>query len=179
MIDSKQLDKLNRDLNKIGEELNEAAMEVSGEVAEEFTIGANKIRNTIIKSMRDTKRAPWFYWRSKGRKVKKRGTGFLKSAKKHHPSVPGEPPAIDHGELVRSIMFDVGKMKMEIGSAGGAPYAEYLEGGTLSITEGGMVITERMDARPWLGPAVSKHHQDIIKAIGDGVVEMIEKGFTK
>ena len=153
MIDSKELAKLNIKLNKIGRDLLKTSVEIPNEITRELAVGANDIRNTIIRSMKDTKRAPWSY---------KRGR------KKHYPSAPGEPPAIDFGELVRSIMFDVRSMEIEIGSWAGAPYAEFLETGT-----------KKMKARPWLDPAVEKHRQAIIDRVGDGVFEMILKPFEK
>jgi len=166
MIESEALTRLNRKLGKIGDDLNKAAEKIPGEIAKRLHIGANDIRNTIILSMRNTKRGKRFYWRSKGRKVKKSGTGFLKSAKRHYSSAPGEPPAIDYGGLIRTIMFDVRGMEMEVGSKAGAPYSEFLEFGT-----------PKMEARPWLNPAVEKHEKEILDNIGEGAIEWISKSF--
>ncbi len=156
MIDSKELNKLNRKLNKIGEGLVEAAMEVPDEITRELAIGANDIRNTILRSMQSTTRAPWFYWRGK-----------KPGRKKHHPSVPGNPPAIDSGDLIKSILFDVRKMEIEVGSIIiKPPYPRFLE-----------ESTEKMEARPWLNPAVEKHEKDIVDRVGDGVFEVIKTPF--
>lgn len=142
MIDSEALKKLNKDLNRIGRELAKQADKIPSTIGRELFIGGNKIRNTIIQSMRSTKRAPWYYTSGKTRV-------------KHHPSLPYNPPAVDTGELIRSILFDVDHMSMEVGSYGGAPYGKWLETGT-----------PRMKPRPWLEPAVSEHADDIIKRIG-------------
>jgi HK97 gp10 family phage protein len=150
MIATIELQNLNRDLAKIGKELNMAAMKIPGEITKELIIGANEIRNTMIKSMQKEKKTGRIYRKSKN--------------VQHQASAPGEPPAVDSGELLRSIMFDVHQFALEIGVAGGAPYAEALEFGT-----------KKMQPRPFLNPAVEKHKQDIIDAVGDGVFEMLSR----
>ena len=155
MIDSKELNRLNKKLNKMGKELAQAAVEVPDEITRELAIGANDIRTTILKSMQSTDRAPWFYWRGK-----------KPGRKKHYPSAPGAAPAIDSGDLLKSIMFDVRDMEVEVGSIiTDPPYPTYLEDGT-----------KKMKARPWLGPAVDKHEKTIIDKVGDGVFETIKRG---
>lgn len=102
-------------------------------ISDALFIGSNDIRNRAIKSMRDTERANWFY---------KRGR------KRHHPSKPGSPAAIDSGELVRSLIVarqqKLLRTKITVGVTGGAPYAKYLED-----PKG----TKYMKARPFLAPA--------------------------
>ncbi|MCP4147907.1 MAG: HK97 gp10 family phage protein [bacterium] len=84
------------------------------EVMEILTSEGNSMRNQILLSMRRTARAAWSYKRGK---------------KRHHPSVPGSPAAIDEGELKDRIIAaaDHSRGTMEIGVEGGAPYAVYLE----------------------------------------------------
>jgi hypothetical protein len=155
MIDSKRLGELNKELHRIGKELQKAADEFSDVITDELIIGANKIRNTIINSMRNTKRAPWFYISGKTRV-------------KHHPSMPGSPPAVDTGELIRSIMYDVAPLEVRVGSAGGGEYAKWLETGT-----------PRMQARPWLEPAVEEHADDIAKRIGIAGFDLVTEPFDR
>ncbi len=155
VIKSKELDKLNRDLSEIGRDLFKVATEVPVEITRRLAIGANDIRNTIIKSMQNTPKTGRHY---------KRG----KSGKFHIASSPGEAPAIDFGELLRSIFFDVRPLEVEVGSFGGAPYAEFLEEGT-----------SKMEARPFLGPAVEEHEKDIVNDVGRGVFELTGKPFEK
>lgn len=125
------------DFSKLSQELNRLSRTVQSwnpifkkTVDSALAEVGNTIRTRIIKSMQQTKKASWFYMRGK---------------KKHHPSAPGSPPAIDSGELIRSILFDHGFMKIEIGADMGAPYAEVLETGNKKGT---------LKARPWLQPAV-------------------------
>ena len=151
MIESKELNKLNKDLNNIGRKLFEKVNEVPIDITKRLAIGANNIRNTVILSMRDTPKTGITY---------KRGKKF------HIASSPGNPPAIDTGELARSIIFDVRDMEVEVGAAGGAPYALFLEEGT-----------KKMKARPFLGPAVEKHHKEIIDDVGEGVFELLQEPF--
>ena len=152
MIDTVELNKLNKKLAKVGSKLNKAAMKIPGEVAQELTIGANEIRNTIITSMQKEQKTGRIYRKSKN--------------VEHQASAPGEPPAVDTGELLRSIMFDVHKFAVEIGVAGGAPYAADLEFGNAG---------RRLKPRPFIDPAVEKHKQAIIDKVGDGVFEVIAK----
>jgi len=153
MIDSKELTKLNAKLNKIGKELESAGKEFSNPVTRELVVGANEIRNTIILSMRNTPQT--------GRKYRRGKSGGI-----HIASSPGNPPAIDSGELLRSIVYDVRDMEVEIGNEAGAPYGRFLEEGT-----------KKMEARPWLAPAVEKHKDPIINSVGKIAFEIIGKSF--
>ena len=160
MIDSKEIKKLNADLRKIGKKLLKKTQEIPDSVTRELVIGANDIRNTIILSMRNTPKTGISYRRGK------RG-------KAHIASSPGNPPAIDYGELVRSIMYDVdpGRLEVEVGSEAGAPYAIFLEEGA-EYKDGHV-----MEARPWLAPAVETNEKDIVKRVGDAAFEVIQRGF--
>jgi len=106
-------------------------------VFEELVIGTNNIRNRIIRSMQETRRAPWFY---------KRGN------KRHYPSAPGNAPAIDREGLVSRIVTDVRSDEIEVGVSAGAPYAEFLED------------TQKLN-RPFLLPAVEEESEDFEKNI--------------
>ena len=158
MIESKELDKLNKKLNEIGKKLINVSGGAGGgknipnEITERLAIGANDIRNTIILSMRNTP---------------KTGKHYKRGKKTHIASSSGNPPAIDSGDLLKSIIFDVRKMEVEVGSIIDIPpYPRYLEEGT-----------KKMDARPWLEPAVEKHQQEIVDDIGENVFELIKKPF--
>jgi HK97 gp10 family phage protein len=151
--DTVELKNLNKKLDEIGKKLIKSISVIPVGITRELAIGANKIRNTVILSMRNTSKTGRHYRRGKGGRI-------------HIASSPGNPPAIDYGELVRSIMFDVGDMEVEIGSIGGAPYSIFLEEGT-----------EKMDARPFLGPAVDEHEKNIVDSVGDFAFEAIKSGF--
>lgn len=74
----------------------------------------------------------------------------------HHPSLPGEYPAVDMGELRRSITIEVEETgdtaKGRVGSIIiNPPYPTYLEYGT-----------SKMEPRPWLRPSVEKS-QDFMR----------------
>jgi HK97 gp10 family phage protein len=82
----------------------------------------------IKRSMQNTGKAHWFYRKSNGAI--------------HWPSAPGYAPAVDEGKLINSIILDVRRGAIEIGSEKQgviANYAIYLEEGT-----------DRMKARPFL-----------------------------
>ena len=155
MIEPSGMDKMNADLAAIAKRLNGVAKETPDKIKRRLTVGANTIRNTIIKSMAREKKSGKFYRRG---------------GKTHRASAPGEAPAVDSGELLRAIVFDVRGMEVEIGAEAGAPYAELLEEGT-----------SKMEARPWLEPAVEKHGGVIVNAVGKTVSKAIEEaiGGTK
>lgn len=122
-------------------------------VKEELEETAIKIRNTIILSMQNT--------------IKRGNSGDLRKTKKgldgkrrkiHRPSMPGFPPAVDTGNLLRSIKMDVRSARgfeVEVGSDIKKPeYPTFLELGT-----------DKMAARPWLKPAVESNTKDLEKRI--------------
>jgi len=149
MIELKGMDMMNVELTAIAKRLDGVAIEMPEKIKRRLTVGANTIRNTIIKSMA---------------REKKSGNFYLRGGKAHRASAPGEAPAVDSGELLRSIVFDVRGMEMEVGAEAGAPYAELLEEGT-----------SKMKARPFLEPAIEEHRDAIINAVGKDVTRTIEK----
>lgn len=153
MIDSEALKKLNRKLDKIGKKLMGVVKEIPNPITQELAIGASNIRNTIITSMQ---------------RDKKTGKKYRRGKKEHQASAPGEAPAVDYGELLRSIMFDVREMEVEVGNEAGAPYGKFLEEGTKHI-----------EPRPWLEPAVSEHFAGILSRVGKVSFEIMGKPFEK
>ena len=133
------LKNLIKQLKTAGDNFTKFGTQVPGAVDKVLFKGLNDIRNTIIITMKNTKRSGNF------RKA-------TKSGKKHYHSEPGYPPAIDTGELKDSYLFNVRNMTGEIGS--GKEYAPWLEDGT-----------KKMDARPVLEPSVNAHKDGIIDDI--------------
>ena len=162
MIDSKELKKLNKDLYKIGNKLADTVEKLPLGITQKLAAGAMLIRNTIIESMRE----------------KKHGLLYKRGKKFHQASAPGEAPAIDRGEGVRSITFDVRPWEIEIGTDGGAPYLAMLEGGTAKLFENVGLVGELIEQRPWLGPAVEKHHKEIIYDVGEEAFKILKKPFN-
>lgn len=74
----------------------------------------------------------------------------------HHPSLPGNPPAPDSGNLRSSIHYTVeGTGKNTVGRIGtDVEYGKWLEFGT-----------SRMAPRPWLKPSLDKNSTFIKKQI--------------
>jgi hypothetical protein len=171
-VTTKELKKLNKDLEKISKNLALAAVEVNPGILQELTTGAMDIRNTVITSMMSGNKTGHLYRRGKGGKM-------------HRASAPGEAPAVDFGELARSIVFEVrSPLEVEVGSKGGAPYAPFLEFGVKDFDEG----TEdedslwRLAPRPFLGPAITEHRDEILDNVGDmaiGVIADAIRGATR
>jgi len=151
MIDSEALKKLNKKLDEVGKKIQKTVAEIPDVVTQELAIGANDIRNTIIASMQ---------------RGKKTGHPYRRGNKIHIASAPGEAPAVDYGELLRSIMFDVRHMEVEVGNEAGAPYGVFLEKGT-----------EHIEPRPWLEPAANEHFGGILSRVGKVSFEIMGKPF--
>jgi len=98
----------------------------------------------------------------------------------HHPSLPGNPPARDTGNLSNSIRYEV---YAEPGSPYGVvgttqkdpPYGQYLEYGTSKGGWGGKGIAPR----PWLRPAMEKNNEWIRKSIAKAVARGLKGGSEK
>ncbi len=100
------------------------------------------------------------------------GIIYKRGNKTHQASASGEAPAVDTGQLLRTILFEVKNNTLEVGSAGGAPYSQWLEDGTKS--KDGSV---KMKARPFLQPALEKNEEDIKDSILRTTQGFIEKSF--
>lgn len=94
------------------------------------------VQSTAITSMRDTVTDPNRAYYTHNKNIP------------HHPSIAGNPPAVDTGTLRRSITYKVDEAE-KTGYVGSTiknpPYGVYLEYGT-----------SRMKPRPWLRPALEK-----------------------
>lgn len=103
---------------------------IMDEVFREMILTGEQMRNGMIRNMVGTSRAPW---------------STTSGGATHFPSLPGHPPAIDTGQLVRSLASiprkGTNRREVEIGSRKGAPYSVFLESGT-----------PNMKQRPFLGP---------------------------
>jgi len=118
--------------------------EAGHRIMAELVAGANEIRNEIILSMRNTPKSGRLYSR-----------GYSKKGKPvmHRASSPGNPPAVDTGALLRSIIADARFTEVEVGSIiTNPPYPIFLEKGSAK---------HRLEARPWLEPAFKKHEPGI------------------
>ena len=112
------------------------------------------VQKDIMESMRDTPT---------------QSVGYHSYNKKvlHYPSLPNNPPAVDSGDLRRSITFTVETEENKvIGRVGSTkldpPYGAYLEFGT-----------SRMIQRPWLRPALERNREVIKENIKEGVREIV------
>ena len=91
----------------------------------------------------------------------KRGREYKRTRNRrpHRASAPGEPPAVDSGTLINSISTLPGGTEFEAVVTVGAEYGAYLEFGT-----------QRMDARPYVRPALEKARRalenDILGILG-------------
>lgn len=103
--------------------------------------GVNRIRNRMINAMRRTP---------------KTGKKYKRGKKWHIASSAGNAPAVDTGQLLRSITMDDRLDAIEVGVKSGAPYAEWLETGTKD---------GKIKPRPFLGPAVNAEEQRIKERI--------------
>ena len=141
-------------LNKVSVKLMDAHKNIQRSSEKRLVMSGNILRNKIIESMQNTTRADYFYTSGKNKNIK------------HYPSAPGSPPAVNTGELIAHIIYDVANWELKVGIAGGARYGLYLEKGS-----------SRMKARPWLHPAANgPEFQNLIKSIGADVDEYFKSG---
>ena len=89
--------------------------------------------------------------------------------KAHHPSLPGNPPAPDTGNLRNSVRYEVYNNDGDVYGVVGttqkdADYGLYLEYGT---SDG------RIVPRPWLRPAMRKNNDFIRRTIAKAVKDTL------
>lgn len=149
-----RMNRINKRLFKVGQRLIKNSQKIEGQTARVLTIQGNAMRNYIIESMKNTTKEPYFYRSGAGRKIK------------HYPSKPNNPPAINTGELVRSILYSVSKFKLEVGVAGGGVYGKWLEDGTKD---------GRIKARPFIKPAAIVFEEEIFNALGKEIEDLTTK----
>ena len=116
--------------------------------------GANRIRNRMINLMRHTP---------------KTGKKYKRGKKWHIASSPGMPPAVDRGQLLRSIVMDEGIDYIEVGVKSGAPYAKALEDGT---KKAGRKRNTIILPRPFLAPSANAEIPRIQRRIEDDLNRM-------
>lgn len=128
-------------------ELSQKQKRVETEIGKALAKSCALVQSTAISSMRDTviDTSKTYYTHNK--------------QIPHHPSVAGNPPAVDTGTLRRSITYNVNE-KEKYGRVGSTiknpPYGLYLEYGT-----------SRMKPRPWLRPALEKSLPKIKQIFSD------------
>lgn len=131
--------------------LSKVAPQVEHSLVNTIKLCCKKVQDDIQYSMAHTKRdmSKTYYTNNK--------------TKAHHPSMPGNPPAVDTGNLRNSIRYEVHDEGKEVygivGSTQKDPdYAVYTEYGTT-----------KMAPRPWLRPAMKKNNEWIRKSIANAV----------
>ena len=137
---------------KAGIKLRNIALRFQGQLHDEVVRGALDIRNEMIRSMRDTS---------------KTGKRYKRGKKWHVASSPGKPPAIDTGQLIRSITMDDRLDEIEVGVTSGAPYAPFLETGT-----------KKMKERPFMKPAIDKEMPKVMFRVRQ-IVRKLQRDMKK
>lgn len=123
-----------RKLEKLGTKSQQRMMDL-------LVVSANNIRNDMITGMETTPKT--------GRRYRKRKGVY------HTASSPGNFPAVDSGDLVKSIIMDARFDEVEVGSIITYPaYPKFLEFGT-----------SRMKKRPWVKPVYDTQKPKIEKAV--------------
>jgi HK97 gp10 family phage protein len=138
-------------IEEFANELSQKQKRLETEIGKALAKSCALIQTTAITSMRDT--------------VIDTDKSYYTHNKKipHHPSIAGNPPAVDTGTLRRSVTYQVDENEL-VGYVGSnlkdPPYGAYLEFGT-----------SRMKPRPWLKPATEKSMEKI-KEIMAGAVKV-------
>jgi len=147
--------------------LNKIPARVVPEGRKELVRITVKLRNAVQRSLKAAKTGEIYDWR--GAHPGEEPDSYLemfgggkawlvpikKRAALHQASAPGEPPAIDTGEMRSRLFIDNRSDAIEFGSlSADPPYPLWLETGT-----------ENIEARPWLEPVVKKFEPKIEDAI--------------
>lgn len=160
IFQTKNLKKLNANLNKMGQLLiYESSKRIKTEVGTILLSEAIEARNDILKSIQQTpRRMDIFYSRQQGKK-------------KHHPSKPDSPPAIDTGNMIKSIVFDSYDYKFIVGSIQtDPPYPEWLENPP---------VKAKYKKRPWLEPVIENREKEIINNLEKIIPNITSKIFRE
>lgn len=144
--------------------LSKVAPQVGDELSKTIELCCKKVQDDIQYSMAHTERdtSKTYYTNNK--------------TKAHHPSMPGNPPAVDTGNLRESIRYEVhGEGKEVYGVVGSSQldenYAVYTEYGTTKGGWGG----KGMAPRPWLRPAMIKNNDWIRKSIAIAIANSFKE----
>lgn len=153
----------NMSMDQFSNYLSNISPKIESELNKTIELCCQKVRSDIKESMAKTPRdmSKTYFTNNK--------------TKAHHPSLPGNPPAPDTGNLRNSIRYEVhGKGKEVYGVVGStqkdldyAVYAVYTEYGTT-----------KMAPRPWLRPNMQKNNDWIRKSIANAVAKSL-KGVEK
>ena len=145
-------------LNQLSDFLTAAASRLPDNLEKVIKLCCKKVSDDIKYSMDHTERNPdrTYYTNNK--------------TKGHHPSMPGNPPAVDTGNLKNTIKYEVYKDEKEVYGVVGTTqkdpdYGAYLEYGTTKGGWGG----KGMAPRPWLKPAMRKNNDFIRLSIAKAV----------
>lgn len=150
MINIKNIEATFKKIGKIGKDFS-SGFKAATEIDKLLSVSGNDMRNAALNMMKYTKRASWSYLSTE-------------SGKRHNPSAPGFPPAIDTGTLSNSYKFEVKKMRLEFGST--VEYSKWLENGTEKNGKG-------LAARPVLNPVVDAYKDGINEELKKIAPEMI------
>ena len=131
--------------------LKNIAPHVEEETTKAIELCCQKVRSDIQESMAKTERNMDKSYYTHNKKIP------------HHPSLPGNPPAPDTGNLRKSINYEIyAEPRSPYGVVGTTqkdpPYGEYMEYGTSKVAP-----------RPWLRPAMKKNNEWIREAITKSV----------
>lgn len=154
--------------NEFSDYLKNIAPHVEEEVTKTIELCCQKVRSDIQESMAKTERNMDKSYYTHNKKIP------------HHPSLPGNPPAPDTGNLRNSIRYEIhAEPRSPYGVVGTTqkdpPYGQYLEYGTSKGGWGGKGIAPR----PWLRPAMEKNNEWIRQSIAKAVVRGLKGGSEK
>jgi hypothetical protein len=106
---------------------------------------------------------------------KRKTDGIARGKKHHYPSLPWSSPAVDFGNLIKSIKYIIFREEDKIiGDVGSfnVDYAMWLEYGHLIKTKAAGVGGAFVLPRPWLKPAIDRNQDKIeqkFKAVISGI----------
>jgi len=139
------VEELNRNLARMADRYGKA-------VADSLVVSGEIVRGTAIKSIQS---------KSSGQMVTRYRSGG--GSYEHLTSAPNSAPNTDTGRLVSSVVVEIQKEDVYVGS--GLEYAPYLEFGTKNMTQ-----------RPWLNPALEQNRRRVSQLIRDAIRKTTNRG---
>lgn len=132
-------------------------VELEDRLEKTFKLCAQKIQSDIQQSMTDTPVNNSVSYYTHNKKIP------------HHPSMPYNPPAVDSGDLRRSINYKVdvndNEIVMRVGSTmKNEKYPYWLEFGT-----------EKMKERPYIRPAFRNNFDFVVNQVKDTIRRFFKK----
>ena len=140
-----------RGFNRFNAKLKDLNNRINRAIANEINVAGTELQKIIRKDMKETP---------------KTGRTYKRGEKTHTASSAGNAPAVDTGELIKSIQIFTKAIPSRLFAEVGSDTAQgkWMEYGTSNI-----------EARPWLRPAFDRNKEQIQKNIQEAIEKELRR----